>query len=73
MAPVMITTVPTTIDLPNKEQRLIAGFSGFGFDVPVLNNDANNLFIEFIAESRTEAEQWRGELSYHLVTFQSLG
>jgi len=45
----MTKTTPTTAsDVPKKERRVIARFGDLGFDVDVLNNDAERLFIGFI-------------------------
>ena len=41
-------TAPTASDVPKKERRLIARFGGLGFDVDMLDNDAESLFIVFI-------------------------
>ena len=41
-------TPPTASDVPKKERRLIARFGGLGFDVDMLDNDAESLFIVFI-------------------------
>ena len=48
MATMTKITPPTASDMPKKERRLIARFGGLGFDVDMLNNDAESLFIEFI-------------------------
>jgi hypothetical protein len=54
----MTKTTPTTVsDVPKKERRLIARSGGLRFDVDVLNNDVERLFIGFIVrENRTDAE-----------------
>jgi hypothetical protein len=71
MATMTKTTPPITSDVP-KKARLIARFGGLGFDIDVVNNDAESLFIGFILENRTDAESWPTKLSYHLVTFFNL-
>lgn len=42
------TTPPTTNNVPNKERRLIARFDILGFDIDILNNDAESLLIAFM-------------------------
>ena len=39
---------PTASDAVKKERRLIARLGGLGFDVDVVDNDAERLFIVFI-------------------------
>jgi hypothetical protein len=39
---------PTASDVPKKERWLIPRFGGLGFDVDVVDNDAERLFIVFI-------------------------
>jgi hypothetical protein len=41
-------TPPTASDAPKKERRLIARFGGLGFDVDMLDDDADSFFIVFI-------------------------
>ena len=48
MATMTKTTLPTASDVPKKERRLIARFGGLGFDIDVVNNDAESLFIGFM-------------------------
>ena len=48
MAAMTKITPPTASDVPKKERRLIARFGGLGFDVDMLDNDAESLFIMFI-------------------------
>jgi len=48
MAAMMNMTPPTTSNVPKKERWLIARFGGLGFDVDVLDNDAERIFIVFI-------------------------
>jgi hypothetical protein len=48
MIPMANTMLPTATDVPKKERRLMARFAGWGFDVDVLNNDAEIFFVEFI-------------------------
>ena len=48
MANMTKTKPPTANDAPKKERRLVARFGGLGFDVDVLNNDAESLFIGFM-------------------------
>jgi hypothetical protein len=55
---------PTASDVPKKERRLTERFDDLGFDVDVVNNDAEDVFIGFIPWSRTDAEYWSGNLSY---------
>ena len=67
MAPMTKTTPPITSDVP-KKARLIARFGGLGFDIDVVNNDAESLFIGFmIGEShrcRMVADQIKLPFSY---------
>ena len=39
---------PTASDVPKKERRLIARFGGLGFDIDVVNNNAESLIIGFM-------------------------
>jgi hypothetical protein len=48
MAAMTKTTPPIASDLPKKERPLTARFGGLGFDVDMLDNDADDLFIVFI-------------------------
>ena len=48
MATMTKITPPTASDVPKKERRLIARFGGLGFDIDMLNNDAESFFIVFI-------------------------
>lgn len=41
-------TPPTASDVPKKERRLIARFGGLGFDIDVVNNNAESLIIGFM-------------------------
>ena len=67
MATMTKTTPPITSDVP-KKARLIARFGGLGFDIDVVNNDAESLFIGFmIGEShrcRMVADQIKLPFSY---------
>jgi hypothetical protein len=44
---------PTASDVPKKERRLTERFGGLGFDVDVVNNDAVDLFVGFMAFTLT--------------------
>jgi len=45
----MTKTKPAKVsDAPKKQRRLVARFGSVGFDVDVLNNDAESLFIGFM-------------------------
>jgi hypothetical protein len=44
---------PTASDVPKKERRLTERFGGLGFDVDVVNNDAVDLSIGFMAFTLT--------------------
>ena len=63
-------TPPTASDVPKKERRLIARFGGLGFDVDMLDNDAESLFIVFIVgeshRCRRMADQIKLRFSYLL-------
>jgi hypothetical protein len=41
-------TPPIASDVPKKERRLMARFGGLGFDVDMLDNDAESFLILFI-------------------------
>jgi hypothetical protein len=63
------TTPPTASDVPKKERRLIAHLGGLGFDVDLLDKDAENLFVVFIVgENPTDTEECPTKLSNDLVT-----
>ena len=68
MATMTKITPPTASDVPKKERRLIARFGGLGFDVDMLNNDAESLFIVFIVgeshRCRVMADQIKLPFSY---------
>jgi hypothetical protein len=48
MANMTKTTPPAASDVPKKERQLMARFGGLGFDIDVVNNDAESLFIVFM-------------------------
>ena len=62
------TMPPTASDVPKKERRLIARFGGLGFDIDVVNNNAESLIIGFmIGEShrcRIMADEIKLPFSY---------
>jgi hypothetical protein len=49
---------PTARDVPKKERRLIERFGGSGFDVDVVNNDAVDPFIGFMAFTLPAIRYW---------------
>jgi hypothetical protein len=68
MATMTEITPPTASDLPKKERRLKARFGGLGFDVEMMDNDAETLFIVFIVgdsrRCRRMTDQIRLRFSY---------
>ena len=48
-SPAPMVPAPTASEVPKKERRLTERFGGLGFDVDVVNNDAVDLFIGFMA------------------------
>jgi hypothetical protein len=48
MATMRNTTPPTASDVLKKERWLIQRLGGLGFDVDLVDNDAERLFIVFI-------------------------
>ena len=68
MATTTKTTPPITSDVPKKERRRIASSGGLGFDIDVVNNDAESLFIGFMVgeshQCRIMADQIKLPFSY---------
>src|SRR5215208_7525506 len=68
MATMRNITPPTASDVPKKERWLIARLDGLGFDVDMLDNDAECFFIIFmVGEShrcRRMADQIKLRFSY---------
>ncbi|HMJ25671.1 MAG TPA: hypothetical protein VK475_07570 [Pyrinomonadaceae bacterium] len=48
MATMTKTTPPTASVIPKKERGLIARFGGLGFDIDVVNNNAESLIMGFM-------------------------